>query len=148
MTTSHPRDLKLQRTLLIASLLAAGVASALAADWPAFKPGRWQFVRTVEQPGGKPEEQVTTQQCFDPVAENRKQRDMLTRAGCKFSPLVQEGSKYRYSADCNMGGMRSTSNSVLDATSDEAYTITIDSVFGNAKTHEVLTARRLGDCAK
>lgn len=148
MNTSHPRVLTVRRTLLIASLLAAGMASALAADWPAFKPGRWQFVRTMEKSGAKPEEQVTTQECFDPAAENRKQRDMLTRAGCKFSPLTQEGSKYRYSADCNMGGMRSTSDSVLDATSDEAYTITIDSVIGNARTHEVLAARRLGDCAK
>jgi hypothetical protein len=129
MTTSHPRDCKLRHALLIASLLAVGMASALAADWPAFKPGRWQFVRTMEQAGAKPEEQ-------------------LTRAGCKFSPLVQDGSKYRYSADCNMGGMRSSSNSLLDATSDEAYTITIDSVMGTVRTHEVVTARRLGDCAK
>jgi hypothetical protein len=148
MTTCHPRNVRLRRTLLIASLLAAGMGSALAADWPAFKPGRWQFVRTMEQAGAKPEEQVTTERCFDPVAENRKQRDMLTRAGCKFSPLVQDGSKYRYSADCNMGGMRSSSNSLLDATSDEAYTITIDSVMGTVRTHEVVTARRLGDCAK
>jgi hypothetical protein len=47
-----------------------------------------------------------------------------------------------------MMGMTSTSNSVLQVRSAEAYTITVDSVMGKTTTHEVLVARRVGDCVK
>jgi hypothetical protein len=44
--------------------------------------------------------------------------------------------------------MTTTSDSVLEVESAEAYTITVDSIVDGAKTHEVLRARRTGDCAK
>ncbi len=47
-----------------------------------------------------------------------------------------------------MAGMTTTSDSVLEALSDEAYTITVDSTVDGDKTHEVLQARRLGDCPR
>ena len=37
---------------------------------------------------------------------------------------------------------------VREAESAEAYTITVDSIVDGDKTHEVLRARRTGDCAK
>lgn len=83
---------------------------------------------------------------MDPTAEQQKQRVTLTKAGCQFSPLVQSGTTYRYSAVCNLMG--ATSNSMLEVQGPEAYTITIESVVGKATTHEVVTARRMGDCAK
>jgi hypothetical protein len=46
-----------------------------------------------------------------------------------------------------MAGMTTTSDSVLEVESAEAYTITVDSVVNGDKTHEVLRARRTGDCA-
>ena len=127
---------------------AACVATlAVAADWPSFKPGLWQFERTMAS-AGKPTEKVSTSECMDPTAEQAEQRAMLTKAGCRFSPLEQSGKTYRYSADCKMGGMSVTSKSVLEAQGTEAYTITIDSVTDGVKTHEVVTARRVGDCKK
>ena len=119
----------------------------VAADWPSFKPGQWQLERTMESAGKTPEK-VSLSECFDPSAEQAKQRAMLSKAGCQFSPLEQNGTTYRYSANCKMGGMSSTSVSVLEVRSTEAYTIVIDSVMGSTKTHEVVTARRLGDCPK
>jgi hypothetical protein len=133
--------------LSLAAFAACGVSLVVAADWPFFKPGQWQLERTMASAGKAPEK-VSTTECFDPAAEQAKQRATLTRVGCQFSPLEQSGSTYRYSATCKMGGINSTSNSVLEVQSAEAYTITIDSVMGNTKTHEVLNARRVGDCAK
>ena len=135
------------RTLLVATFATCGVQLAMAADWPSFKPGLWQGDRKMES-AGKAAEKVSTTTCFDPTAEQAKQRAMLSKAGCQFSSLEQKGSTYRFSATCKMGKANSTSNSVLEVRSAEAYAITIDSVTDGSKSHEVLTMRRVGDCAK
>lgn len=110
-------------------------------------PVLWQFERTMAS-AGKPSEKVSTRDCMDPTAEQAEQRAMLTKAGCRFSPLEQSGKTYRYSADCKMGGMSVSSKSVLEAQGADAYTITIESVTDGVKMHEVVTARRVGDCRK
>lgn len=131
----------------MAAVMACGATVALAADWPDFKPGQWQFDRTIEGAGPQPQ-QLSKVECIDPTEQNRKQRAMLTQAGCQFTPVVEKGSTYTYSATCKIGGMTSTSRSTLVVDGKEAYTVTVDSETNGAKTHEVLTARRLGDCPK
>ena len=73
---------------------------------------------------------------------------MLAKAGCQFTPLVQSGKTYRYSATCKMAGMTIKSFSFNAMETTEAYTITVDSTEDGVNTHEVLRARRIGDCAK
>lgn len=131
----------------IAAVLACCTSIVLAADWPKFKPGQWQFDRTIEGAGPGPQK-LSRVECVDPTEENRQQRQMLADAGCQFSAVTQKGSTYTYSATCKIGGMSSTSRSTLVADGAEAYTVTVDSETDGAKTHEVLTARRLGDCPK
>ena len=75
-------------------------------------------------------------------------KNVRSGPGCKFTPLTQSGSTYRYSATCTMAGMRTTSDSVLEVLSDESYTIRVDAIVDGDKTHEVLQARRLGDCPR
>ena len=135
------------RLLSLASLLALPASVALAADWPTFKPGNWTFDRTMTIEGSTPEKILRTA-CVDPTADHKAQQAMLARAGCKLTPLVQSGKTYRYSATCKMAGMTTTSSSVLEVESAEAYTITVDSTEDGIKTHEVLRARRKGDCVK
>lgn len=131
----------------LTALLALSTSIALAADWPTFKPGNWTFDRTLTPTGSTPEK-ISRTDCTDPTADQKAQRAMLAKAGCQFTPLVQSGKMYRYSATCKMGGMTIQSNSVLTVDSAEAYTITVDSTEDGMKTHEVLRARRIGDCAK
>ncbi len=135
------------RVLSLAALMACAVPIALAADWPAFKPGQWTFDRTMTGTGATPQK-VSTSECTDPTADQKEQQAMLAKAGCQFTPLTQSGKTYRYSATCKMAGMTTTSDSVLEVESAEAYTITVDSIVNGDKTHEVLRARRKGDCAK
>jgi len=136
----------LRRVPAIALLTAFSVSIALAADWPSFEPGNWSFDRVMSGAGAA-REKVSHTECTDPTADHHKQQAMLAKAGCQFSPLTQTGTSYRYSATCKMGGMTTRSDSVLEAVSAEAFTITVDSVIGDSKTHEVLTARRIGNCA-
>jgi hypothetical protein len=140
------RSLSLPR-IAVAALLGGAIALAAAADWPVFEPGQWTFERTMTGVGASPKP-ITRTECTDPTADQKEQREMLSKGGCVFSPITQSGDTYRYSATCKMGGMTTTSHSVLVVDSAEAYTITIDSDVGGEKSHEVLKARRTGDCAK
>lgn len=127
------------------AMLAASVA--LAADRPTFKPGNGGFDRTITGMGPAPKK-VSTTECTDPTADQKSQQAMLAKAGCRFTPLTQSGRTYRYSAACAMAGTTTKSDSVLEVESAEAYAITVDSLVDGQKTHEVLRARRIGDCAK
>ena len=133
------------RLLSVAALALGSVSIALAADWPAFKPGQWRFERTMDGTGPTPQK-ISKTECVDPTADQKAQRDMLAKAGCKFSPLAQSGRTYRYTADCKMGNMTSSSASVLEVDSPEAFTITVESTVDGSKSREVLRARRVGDC--
>ena len=147
MTTTPALSRTSIRLFALAALMACAVPIALAADWPTFKPGQWTFDRTMTDMGAAPQK-VSTSECTDPTADQKAQQAMLAEAGCQFTPLTQSGKTYRYTATCKMAGMTTTSNSVLEAESAEAYTITVDSIVDGDKTHEVLRARRTGDCAK
>jgi len=147
MTARHTFSRTSIRVFSLAALMACTVPIAQATDWPAFKPGHWTFDRTMTGEGAAAKK-ISTSECTDPTADQKKQQAMLAKAGCEFTPLTQNGKTYRYSATCKMAGMTTTSDSVLEVESAEAYTITVDSVVDGAKTHEVLRARRTGDCAK
>ena len=147
MKTSQTLARTAIRLFSLAALLTLSTSIALAADWPTFKPGSWTFDRTMTGVGAAPK-RVSTSKCTDPTADQKAQQAMLAKAGCQFTPLTQNGKTYRYSATCTMAGMTTTSDSVLEVNGVESYTVTVDSVTGSTRTHEVLTARRIGDCAK
>ena len=147
MTAQHVRTRKPVLVLSIAVPRAFQVGGATAAEWPTFKPGNWTFDRTMTGPGPT-SEKLSRTECTDPTADHKEQQAMLTKAGCQFTPLTQSGKTYRYSASCKMAGMTTTSDSVLEVESAVSYTITVDSTTDGVKSHEVLRARRSGDCAK
>jgi hypothetical protein len=135
-----------------AALAVGGLAAApaVAADeWPALRHGMWEFSRAIEgmTPGGPPKV-VETKRCINPTDEFRRQKDMLTKSGCTFTPVTRAGNVYTYSATCRMQGMAGTSRSVLTAEGDSAYSLRVDSDFGGKPTRELLKARRIGDCPR
>lgn len=147
MTSSATRLTPALRPLGLVLVYALGTSLATAADWPAFEPGQWQFDRTMTVGASAPKT-ISSTRCTDPTADQKRQRESLGKAGCQFTPLQRSGDTYRYSATCRMGRMTSTSDSVLEVKSPRAYTLTVDSVTDGEESHEVLTARRLGDCAR
>jgi hypothetical protein len=132
------------QALAFAGLCAAALP-VTAADWPTFAPGQWQIERSIE--GMAPQAQkIQRTECMDPSADLAEQREMLGAAGCQFSELTGSGSTFRYTATCKIGGMTSVSESLLEVDGAEGFTITIDSETDGMKTHEVMRAKRLGDC--
>lgn len=131
--------------ILVATTLITG--QAVADDWPTLRAGMWEFSRTVETTAtpGKPQS-FQTKNCTNPSADIKRQNEMLTKAGCSFSPVGRSGNTYTYSAVCKMKGLSGTSKSVLTAESDSAYAIRIESDVGGEPTRELLRAKRLSDC--
>jgi hypothetical protein len=133
--------------MTVAAFMAGGSSPAFAADWPVFKPGQWQFDRTIESKGAKPQK-ISKTECIDPTADQKAQRDMLKQAGCEVSPPTRNGTTYSYSTTCQVKGKTTASQSVLDATTAEAYTLTVQTATDKARFREVLNAKRIGDCSK
>jgi len=138
----------LRQGLLLAVMLSAGTAIA-AEDWPVLRHGLWEFNRTMESAGkGGPAKSVQARQCVNPTDDMKRQREMLGKSGCRFSPISRSGNVYTYSATCTMQGLSGTSKSALTVVSDSAYTLRVESDFGGEATRELLQAKRLGDCTR
>src|SRR5882724_10204707 len=77
-------------TLLVAGLCGPALApAAMAAELPAFRPGLWEFKRTVE--GGRGPQTLANQKCTNPTEDMKKGRQSLAGVGCTFTPLTQSG---------------------------------------------------------
>jgi len=146
MTATLARTGPSIRMFSVAALMVCSISTVLAADWPVFTPGNWTFERTMSGTGATPDKASNTR-CTDPTADHKARQATLANAGCQVTSLTQSGNTYRYSATCKSDGMTTTSDSVLTVESAEAYTITVDSDTDGSKTHDVLHARRIGDCA-
>ena len=137
-----------RRLLLLATVLAAGTAVA-ADDWPVLRHGLWEFNRTMEGAGkGGRAESIQARRCVNPTDDMKRQREMLGKSGCKFSPISRSGNVYSYSATCQMQGLSGTSKSTLTVNGDSAYTLRVESDFGGEATRELMQAKRVGDCPR
>jgi uncharacterized protein DUF3617 len=136
----------------VAAAIAAAVtilfsAGARAEDPPAFRQGLWQFDRTV---GGQ---KLQTKECTSPSEELKRQNELLTRNGCKFTPTERSGNVYKFTAECTINAPGSSpvsarSMSVMTVDDDSAYKVEITTTGAGTSTQESLIARRIGDCTK
>ena len=134
-----------KRFVLAASVVASAAAVG-AEDLPQFRPGLWQFTRTIEElkQGTKPPP-MNLQECADPTASLKKHKES---PGCTFSPMTRRGESYSFTADCQTERGRLRSKSVITVESDSAYRLRVESQAGEQQVTEVLVARRIGECEK
>lgn len=130
---------------VIAGGLVGLTSASLAQDLPTFRAGMWEFSRTVKSSTGKTQN-LTTRKCTSPTDDMKKQNDMLTKAGCKFSPVTKRGKFYTFTSQCTIQGMSGQSKSVMSVDGDAAYRVDVESQQGGQSTKELLVARRVGDC--
>jgi hypothetical protein len=116
-----------------------------AQELPSLQRGMWEFNRTLVDETGKTQV-IAAKKCTNPADDMRKQNDMLTKAGCKSTPVTRSGSSYSFTSQCNIHGISVQSKSVMSVDGDTAYKIDIESQQDGAKTKELLVARRIGDC--
>jgi hypothetical protein len=120
-----------------------------AEEMPTFRQGMWEFKRTVDNAGrpGKPQT-METKKCTDPSQDMKKQRETLSKAGCKFSPVSKSGNSYTFTTECTVQGVAGQSKSLITVENDSAYGVKVESRMGTQITKELLLARRTGDCAE
>lgn len=147
------------QTLIKKILFCAGMAAGIfftslagiteAEDGPIFREGMWEFNRTVETIGspGKPKT-IMTKKCANPTLDMKKQNEMVSKMGCKSSPLVKNGKTYSYTTECKIQGGAAQSTTVLRVENDSAFSMKIKSRSGEKATNETLQARRTGECTK
>jgi hypothetical protein len=130
-------------TLALVALLPlpAGAADSL----PSFRPGLWEFRRSVDGGDGKPAE-LTTQKCTDPTADMQKKMESLITAGCKPTPVTKNGSRYSFSLKCELQGIDVETKSLITFESESAYLVDAESKQDGNTTREQLSARRIGNC--
>lgn len=126
-------------------VLLAGIAAA--DEIPALRPGMWEFTRTLIPVSGKPQT-MSDKICADPTAEMKRQNVLLTKAGCKFTPVQKKGKSYIFQAACTIQGVAGESTTAMTVESDSAYRLEIETRQGKRRSRETLTARRVGDCPK
>ena len=146
-TASAPRRTARRLLAAIPGLVAVALAApSLAADYPVFRQGLWEFNRTLQAQAGAKAQTVATKRCIDPTADMKRQNQMLSKQGCTFSPITAKGNVYTFSSDCRMQGLAVRSTSVITAESETAYTLQVTSSGSEGASQEKLVARRIGDC--
>jgi Protein of unknown function (DUF3617) len=132
--------------ILIACLAVGTALTALAAEQlPAFKPGLWEFKRSVESGDGQPAT-LTNQKCTSPTDDMNKKTVAMAESGCQPSPVSRSGNFYTFSLKCTIQGVPIESTSVITFESDSAYKVDVESKQGDKTTREQLSARRVGEC--
>jgi len=132
---------------IVPVLLSAFLVSPALADdlLPDFRPGLWEFKRSVDGGDGKPVT-LTNQKCASPTEDMRKKSISMMTAGCKATPVTRNGNLYSFSLKCTLQGVEIESKSLITFESDSAYKVDAESKQGGRTTREQLTARRIGNC--
>lgn len=119
-------------------------ASTAAVELPSFRPGLWEYRRTLMRGGGP--QVSTTRKCADPGADMREKIAQLRKKNCQFAPLKRNKEHYISSWICQTptGAMRF--RDVLTATDDTSYQDVSEMHTAQHVSQQKLEARRLGEC--
>jgi len=129
------------------AFLVAGLAlPALAAEQlPDFRPGLWEFKRSVDSGDGKPAT-LTNQKCTSPTDDMNLKTESMATSGCHASPVSRTGNIYSFSFKCTLQGVPVESKSVITFVNESAYKVDVETKQGSRISREQLDARRVGDC--
>jgi hypothetical protein len=126
-------------------LLATLGASAAAGELPEFRPGLWEFRRSVDGGDGRPAS-LTNQKCTSPTEDMKKKTESLAQSGCQPSAVTKSGNLYTFSLSCRIQGVDVSSRTLIKVENDSAYVVDAESKQNGNVTREHLVATRLGDC--
>jgi hypothetical protein len=131
--------------LTTAIVLAMLAAPAAAAELPEFRPGLWEFKRSVDGGDGKPAS-LTNQKCTSPTEDMKKKTESMAQAGCQPSPVTKSGNLYTFSLNCTIQGIEVRSQTLIKVENDSAYVVDAESIQDGNTTREHLVATRIGEC--
>ncbi len=136
--------------LIVATALA--VPAALAQDYPKLKSGQWEMTMITSK-AAKDAPPTKTTMCTDDALQ-KEMTSMgagVAKEMCTKNEIRREGARYVGLSECNFGGSRSVSRTVMTLTGDTAYRMEIDTTYdppmmGMKQAHTVLEGRYVGAC--
>jgi hypothetical protein len=148
--SSHPK-FPFVMALLGAGAVLLGASQADAKDSPRFRPGLWQFDRTLEVNGQQTDRRLTSNllikpretRCVDPTDALKRASRPMYLGNCKITRSQPSENEYVTLTSCGSG---SPVKSELKVESDTAYTEIHEGKIGANTTKDIVVARRIGDC--
>jgi hypothetical protein len=123
----------------------AGSAAANAA-LPTFKPGLWEYRRTVTTMGSAKPQVSIVKKCADPTADIQAKMADLKKKGCQFTPPRRNKDRYVSSWNCPTpsGAMRFRDE--LTAKDSTSYQDSSETRSAQGVKQQTISAVRLGAC--
>jgi hypothetical protein len=156
MTATSLKTPQIRQFWLCVLTLGAAICTGLPAvaatrDLPTFRPGLWQFDRTLEADGDSNGRRVTSgtkiqprdQRCVDPTKAMRNLATTFPHASCRPPTFEGKDGEFVLIRNCGADGSIKT---VIKVESDSAYTETTEGTIGALRSREAIAARRIGDC--
>ena len=127
---------------------ASSAPQATASELPQFKPGLWEYRRTVATgPSAKP--QVSTvRKCVDPTADIRSKMSMLKTRNCQFTPLSRKQDHYISSWTCPTPNGPIRFRDVLIVKDLTSYEDVSEIQTAQQVSQQKIEATRVGECSK
>ena len=137
------------RTLL-PLVVALGMTSAFAQDYPKLKPGLWEMERTAERGAQHPNRMTM---CLDDTVQ-KEMFDMgagAMKGMCSKHEFSMSGSRGTGDFICDFGGSRMHSKSTMQLTGNTGSRTEIRTTYdppfmGQSESTTILTARHVGAC--
>ena len=117
-----------------------------AAELPQFKPGLWEYRRTVVSGQSAKPQISTVRKCSDPGADIRDKMAALKKKSCQFTPLRKRENHYLSSWTCPTPSGPMRFRDVLIVNDPASYEDTSEMHSAHHVTQQKIEARRLGEC--
>ncbi len=124
----------------------AQAASASDLGLPSFRPGKWQYQRSVISATGGTPRRGTISKCGDPSEELRNKLAQLKQQGCRFSSTTHAGNSYSTTWTCPAHGGVLLMSQVITVTSESSYEDSNEARFQDQVTRTKIVATRVGEC--
>lgn len=127
---------------------ASSAPQETAPELPHFKPGLWEYRRTVTNgPSAKP--QVSTvRKCVDPTADIRSKMSMLKTRNCQFTPLSKKQDHYISNWTCPTPNGPISFRDVFIVKDLTSYENVSEIHTAQHVSQQKIEATRVGECPK
>jgi hypothetical protein len=140
------RESIMKRLGTVCLLVLIGVAPALAADFPARKPGLWQINTTISTG-----HTVSIKECVDARTDQMMQARFgggAPQRNCAKHDMQKSGNTITIDSVCTVMGKTATHHAVITGSFDSSYTMTMTSETQGVPAPRTITmsAKWLGPC--
>jgi len=119
-------------------------ADSAGAELPSFKPGLWEYRRTLVRGDAAKPQVSTIRKCADPGADMRQKIADLKNKNCQFAPLRRNKDRYISSWNCPTPGGPMRFRDVLIAKDATSYEDVSETHSAQRVTQQHIEATRLG----